>query len=97
MANLVCWASGLLEILPDKDTPMDSGPVVLVHGTATKLRGLMTVHGQQLDRGGVKGWFVPGTKPVPADPEEAAAVQRDNMKLVIEFNKKLHGAEADGA
>lgn len=90
MANLVCWASGLLEVLPNSDTPMDSGPVVLMNGTAGKMHSLMSAHGEYRVYSNARGWYVPGTKPMPEDSDEAAAVQRDNMMLVIEFNKKLH-------
>jgi hypothetical protein len=91
MASLVCWASGLLDVMMDKDVSPDSGPVVLAHGTAGKLRALMTAHAEYRDK---LGWYVPGTRPIPKDEAVAATIQRDNMTPVIAFNKKLILAQA---
>lgn len=88
MASLVCWASGLLQILKDKDvdaTP--SGPVVLLTGTAGRLRNLMVAHGKYIDD--YKGFYVPDTKPLPEDPDANAAQQQENMTAVIAFARKL--------
>jgi hypothetical protein len=87
MASLICWASGLLEIVPDKSVPPDHGPVVLSTGTAGRLRSEMTAHGQYLDR--LTNWYVPGTQDVPTEDREDGAVQHDRMTLVLAFSKKL--------
>jgi len=94
MAKLVCWASGLLEVLPNKDVPAGVGPVVLHSGTIGAMRTLMTLHGEAREqRDGSTAWFVPGTKPIPTphvpDSAEIAAIQRDNMTCVLDFAKKL--------
>lgn len=95
MASLICWASGLLEVTPDKDVQPDGGPVVLMTGIASRLRTVMTAHAEFREK--PLGWYVPGTRPVPQgtqEKQEAAAVQHANMTLVIAFNKKLQQAHA---
>ena len=91
MASLICWASGLLQVVPDKDVPIP-GPVVLLTGTAGKLNSLMTAHGEFLKR--FEAFYVPRTQDVPTEGRDDGAVQQDRMTLVIEFNKKLQRARA---
>lgn len=88
MASLVCWASGLLSIMADKDVPQGSGPVVLMTGTAGRLRSMMVAHGKYIDEH--KDFYVPGTQDVPTEGREDGAVQRDRMTIVIAFSRKLH-------
>lgn len=93
MAALVCWASGLLQILQDKDvdhTP--SGPVVLLTGTSGRLRSTMVAHSEYRDAH--EGFYVPGTAPLPDDEEGNAAQQKLNMDAVLAFNHKLKLARA---
>lgn len=93
MASLVCWASGLLEVAMDKDVQPDGGPVVLMTGIADRLRSVMTAHGEYRER---LGWYVPHTQPIPESKDDAAAQQRLNMSLVIEFAKKLRRSQLKG-
>ncbi len=86
MAALVCWASGLLEVMMDKDVPIDSGPIVLTTGTAGRLRTEMTAHGV-VDE--FKAWYVPGTREVLALGRTVLQVERERMDLVIAFNEML--------
>lgn len=91
MASLICWASGLLEVVMDKDIDPDKpGPVVLLTGTAGRLHSTMVAHGEYREQH--KAFYVPGTQPVPKDEAEAARVQQNNMTQVIAFNKKLQRA-----
>jgi len=93
MASLVCWASGLLQVLMDKDVdPTPSGPVVLLTGTAGRLRSTMVAQAEYRDEH--KGFYVPGTKPLPEEADANAAQQHDNMTAVIAFNNKLRLAQA---
>lgn len=97
MASLICWASGMLEVAMDKDVPPAGGPVVLMTGTAGRLRSVMTAHGEYREYpNNVKGWYVPGTQPIPQDKEAAAAMQRENMTLVMAFNQKLYRSQLKG-
>lgn len=89
MASLICWASGLLEVVPTKEVPVDSGPIVLMTGVLSKLVTIATTHGEY--RLKTRAWYVPGTKPIPEDPDAAAKQQQENMTLVIAFNKKIDG------
>lgn len=93
MAALVCWASGLMQVVPDKDVdPTPSGPVVLQRGTSGRLNSVMSAHG--VFNTEYRGFYVPGCVPVPNDPDAAAKVMQDNMTAVIAFNKKLQRARA---
>ncbi len=87
MASLICWASGLLEVKMDKDVPPDGGPVVLITGTAGKLRQLMTAHGVYIEK--YQGWYVPGCQDVPIEERTGEAIQHDRMTLVIAFRDRL--------
>lgn len=89
MASLVCWASGRLDVMKDKDVEVP-GPVVLMTGTAGRLQSMLVAHGQYDDER--KYFCVPGTQPLPDDADGNALQQQANMTLVIAFNKKLHRA-----
>lgn len=97
MANLVAWASGLLEVMANKDTPVDTGPVVIARGPETRMK-LLAARGElhKSPDGVHVSWFVPGCAPIPEDPEQAGAVQRRNMDAVIAFAKKINGVRGDG-
>lgn len=93
MASLVCWASGLLNIMQDKDVDHSpSGPVVLLTGTAGRLTSMLSAHAEH--RPDLANFYVPGTKPLPEDPEANAAQQQENMTAVIAFAGKLKRAIA---
>lgn len=92
MASLICWASGLLQVVPDKEVPYP-GPIVLLTGTSNKLNDTMAAQGEF--RAEHQGWYVPGCVPIPdGDDNAAGAAQQANMTKVIEFNKKLQRARA---
>lgn len=88
MASLICWASGLLEVIPTKEVPVDIGPIVLMTGPQTRLHSVMSAFGEYRQK--IRAWYVPGTQRIPEDPD-AAAKQQENMTLVIAFNKKIDG------
>lgn len=79
MASLVCWASGMLEVVMDKDVPAAGGPIVVLTGTAGRLRSEMTAIGQYLEAR--KNWYVPGTADILDD--------HARMLRVVEFGKQL--------
>lgn len=89
MANLVCWASGLLQVLPNKDTP--AGPVVISSGTAGRLNSDMRTWGDYVEH--YRGYYVPGCLDVPVEGREEGDVHRDRMTLVIAWSKKLRTAK----
>lgn len=87
MASLVCWASGLLEVMMDKDVPIDGGPVVITTGTTNKLVQLVSAHGVYIEK--FDGFYVPGCQDVPTEGREDGAVQHDRMTLVMAFGDRL--------
>lgn len=95
MAALVCWASGLLEVMKDKDVPVDGGPVVLITGTANKLVQLVSAHGVYVDK--FDGFCVPGCQDVPTEGREDGAVQHDRMTIVIAFSDRLRKKQLKNA
>ena len=89
---MVCWASGLLEVLMDKDVQPDGGPIVIMHGTAGKLRQQMTAHGVYIDK--LQGWYVPGAQDVATMGHTALQIERARMQLVVAFGQRLRRYQA---
>lgn len=89
MANLVCWASGLLEIKPTRDTP--AGPVIISSGLYKRLEADMRTHGEYVAK--YDAWYVPGCLEVPTEGREEGAIHNDRMVIVIEWHEKLRSAK----
>lgn len=92
MANLVCWASGLLEIKPTNDTP--AGPVIIASGLHARLEADMRTHGEYVAK--YDAWYVPGCLDVPTEDREESDVHNDRMIIVIEWSKKLRSTKVKG-
>lgn len=82
MAALVVWASGLLEVIPNKDVTPDGGPIILLEGTAGRLTSAKVAHGEHHEDLGA--FYVPGTRD--------AETEAERMPLVGAFAKKLRTA-----
>lgn len=87
MAALICWASGLLEVVQNKDVPDEGGPITLRTGLAGKLLALRAKHGQHNPADG--GWYIPGALDVPTEGRTDDDVQQDRLVLLTEFTKQL--------
>lgn len=85
MANLICWASGMLQVLPAKDTP--EGPVIIMSGLAPKLEVLMRTYGLHTTK--FDAYYVPGCLDVPTEGRTEADVHHDRMSLVLAWSKRI--------
>lgn len=85
MANLICWASGLLQVMPTGETP--EGPVIIASGLAAKLSIIMRTYGIYSTK--YDAYYVPGVHDVPTEGREDGAVQLDRMNLVIAWSKRI--------
>lgn len=86
MAHLICWASGLLQVIPGNEV-VEEGPVIIAKGSNARLTVAMKTHGTFVDE--FKAHYVPGTRDVPTEGREEGAVHHDRMTLVIAWHKKL--------
>lgn len=82
MANLVCWASGLLQVTPNKEG-MPAGAVLLSSGSASRLTVDMRTHGVYTAK--FDAWYVPGA--------QAAATDGERMALLLAWHKKLNAVK----
>jgi len=85
MANLICWASGLLQVMPTGETP--EGPVIISSGLAAKLEATMRTHGIYSTK--FDAYYVPGVHDVPTKDRLQREIDLDRMKLVIAFEKRI--------
>lgn len=86
MAHLICWASGLLQVIPG-DKIVDEGPVILAKGSSNRLTVAMKTYGEFIEK--YNAHYVPGTQDVPTEGREKGSIENDRMTLVIAWQRKL--------
>lgn len=87
MASLICWASGMLQVVPSKQVPPEGRALVLMSGAAPKLQTLMTRHAEYIQA--LENWYVPGSQGVKTAGRPDIEVQQDRLALVVIFNERL--------